>query len=135
MNQEPISRSIGWVEILTPEGSLTKVRYDIFVSYLFKLQSFDLMQLHGALGVAGEAGELADAIKKHVIYGKTLDRLNVIEELGDLRFYMQALMNLYQIDEQTVLQYNARKLGERYKGMVYSDADAIARKDKGDSNE
>jgi len=125
-----MSQSLGFVELLTPSGEIKPVRYDIFVSALFKLQSFDTMQLHAALGVCGEAGELADGIKKHVIYGKPLDRENVIEELGDLRFYIQAVMNLYQISEQTVLQYNARKLSKRYVELAYSDEAAIARKDK-----
>ena len=124
------SQSIGWVEVISQDGFLDKVRYDIFVSGLFKVQSFDLMQLHAALGVAGESGELADAIKKHVIYGKPLDRENIIEELGDLRFYMQAVMNLYSIDEQMLLQYNARKLGKRYSAGTYSDQEAQERKDK-----
>ena len=41
----------------------------------------DLM--HAALGLSGEAGEFADAIKKHLVYGRELDRENAIEELGE----------------------------------------------------
>ena len=43
------------------------------------------------VGVSGEAGELLDAVKKAVIYRKPLDLENVIEELGDLEFYMEGL--------------------------------------------
>ena len=56
---------------------------------------------HMATGVAGEAGELLDAIKKHVVYKRELDRENVVEELGDLRFYMAGLMN--RLDRKSVV--------------------------------
>jgi NTP pyrophosphatase (non-canonical NTP hydrolase) len=53
---------------------------------------------HAYLGIIGEIGELTDTIKKHEIYGKELDQENIREELGDLRFYLQMLINegLYQ---------------------------------------
>jgi len=111
-------------------GAVEHVRYDVFVALLFKQQHFDMMQMHAALGVCGEAGELADAIKKHVVYGKELDRTNIVEELGDLRFYMQAVQNLYHISEIELLQHNAEKLATRYVNLNYSDMAAITRADK-----
>ena len=48
---------------------------------------------HALLGVISECGELADAWKKHTIYEKPLDTVNVREELGDLRFYLQMILN------------------------------------------
>lgn len=122
--------ALGYIAIRTPEKHTEIVRYDVFVAALFKQMPMDLMKLHAAVGVCGEAGELADAVKKEVIYGKLADRKNVVEELGDLRFYIQATMMLYNISEQEVLQENANKLCERYKGIVYSDESAIARADK-----
>lgn len=104
--------------------------YSHFVEKLFKLDTDQVEFCHIAMGVSGEAGELTDALKKHAIYGKELDRTNVIEELGDLRFYMQALMNKLQILESEILQHNADKLGKRYPKGTYSNQDAIARADK-----
>lgn len=124
------SASLGFVNITTQLGEVLPVRYDQFVFQLFKADSYDQQFNHAALGVCGEAGELADAIKKHIHYRKPLDRTNVIEELGDLRFYIQSVMNLMDITEQEVLQANANKLSERYIGLTYSDAAAIARADK-----
>jgi len=118
---------------INPEepDTLTKaVRYDKFVALLFKAQRPNEMLMHAALGICGEAGELADAIKKHVVYGKPLDLPNVIEELGDLRFYMQALQNILGISEQQVIQHNADKLSKRYASLEYSDSAAITRADK-----
>lgn len=106
------------------------IRYDDFVRQLFKADTEPMMALHAALGCAGEAGELADAIKREYIYNKPRNRKNVVEELGDLRFYMQAVMNLYEINESEVLQANADKLAVRYKELRYSDTAAIARADK-----
>lgn len=85
---------------------------------------------HMATGVSGEAGELLDAIKKHVVYKKPLDRDNVVEELGDLRFYMAGLMNAYGITEDELLAANNAKLGKRYAAGTYSDRQAQDRADK-----
>lgn len=107
------------------------ISYADFVGRLFKVMSThpDSM-MHAAVGVAGEAGELADAIKKVWVYGKTLDRVNVVEELGDLRFYMQALQLLLGITDAEVIGHNAAKLEARYPDGHYTDAAAQARADK-----
>jgi NTP pyrophosphatase (non-canonical NTP hydrolase) len=106
------------------------VRYDKFVQLLFKQESEKDMAMHMALGICGEAGELADAIKRQYVYNKAVDHNNIIEELGDLRFYIQAVMNHYGISEQEVLQLNAAKLSLRYKSLTYSDSAAQERADK-----
>lgn len=106
------------------------IRYDHFVRNLFKGDTEKVMALHAALGVCGEAGELGDAIKKEYIYGKPRDVLNIVEELGDLEFYLQQIRNHYEVDRDYVLQFNAEKLSKRYVGLKYTDAAAIARADK-----
>ena len=86
--------------------------------------------LHMAVGIAGEAGELLDAVKKAVIYNKPLDVINVIEELGDLEFYMEGLRQGACVSREESLEYNKAKLGVRYAGMKYSDGAAQERADK-----
>lgn len=141
MNQDNSTRANSFILLPNPsfvpddpehpdQDAHNLVRYDIFVRQLFKADTEAMMALHGALGCAGEAGELADAIKKEYIYGKQRDRANIVEELGDLRFYMQAVMNHYGITESEVLQENGNKLAKRYNGLRYSDSAAIARADK-----
>ena len=130
-----MSASIGFVSLAIKadgevEPHLETVRYDQFVKQLFKADTESFMKMHAALGVAGEAGELADAIKKEIVYCKQPDRENIVEELGDLRFYMQAVQNLYEIPEQEILQHNANKLAKRYAGLKYSDEAAVLRADK-----
>lgn len=129
MTEEVSSRAIGFVSI-NVGGLNTPVRYDVFVASLFKVMSNEMMKAHAAMGICGEAGELCDAIKKEIMYGKLIDRANVVEELGDLRFYIQATQNLYRITEQEILQQNADKLAKRYADLHYSDTAAIARADK-----
>ena len=65
------------------------IRYDIFVSKLLKPLPEPLSACHIAMGISGEAGELSDAIKKEYIYNKLRDIGHIIEELGDLEFYLQ----------------------------------------------
>ena len=86
--------------------------------------------LHMALGVAGESGELVDAIKKHVIYGKDLDIENVIEELGDLEFYIKGIMQTLMISRDQILVTNVSKLTKRYSTGTYSNEQAQTRADK-----
>ena len=86
--------------------------------------------LHMAVGISGESGELLDAIKKHVIYKKPLDLNNVIEELGDIEFYLEGLRQGLGITRELTLTNNIAKLSERYKGLKYSNEAAQARADK-----
>jgi NTP pyrophosphatase (non-canonical NTP hydrolase) len=86
--------------------------------------------LHMSIGVSGEAGELLDAVKKHVIYQKPIDRENVVEELGDLKFYIQGIQNNLGISDEEVEAHNRKKLSARYDKLTYSNEAAQARADK-----
>ncbi len=103
---------------------------------------------HMAIGMTGEAGELLDAYKKRGVYRKELDLVNVIEELGDFRFYLtgykygtnqeetefdyllEELYRLFNITEEEVEAHNRAKLAKRYESLTYSDQAAQARLDK-----
>jgi len=87
--------------------------------------------LHMTLGICGEAGELLDTVKKHCIYGKELDYVNLEEELGDIEFYLEGFRQQIKLSRQTILDSNHSKLSERYK-KSYTDAEAIERLDKVD---
>lgn len=88
--------------------------------------------LHMVVGISGEAGELLDAIKKNVVYQKDLDMDNVIEELGDLEFYMEGLRQAVGVNRETCLRANYNKLHTRYAAGKYSDQAAQERADKKD---
>lgn len=89
---------------------------------------------HMGTGAATEGGELLDAIKKYVVYQKPIDRANVIEELGDIEFFVERIRKIIGVTREEVLQANLDKLltgkNARYADGVYSDAAAHARADK-----
>lgn len=98
-----------------------------------EIDGADAHLLHMAVGVSGEAGELLDAIKKKVIYRKPLDMENVIEELGDIEFYLEGIRQGLGITREQCLEANiAKLLGKRYKDGKYSDQAAQERADKAD---
>lgn len=107
-------------------GTLAKDPKDVLET--LSLERINLV--HGALGIAGESGELVDAVKKCAFYNRDIDHENVVEELGDLLFYMQLIMNTLDVTMYDVLQHNREKLSKRYEGLVYSDQAAKERKDK-----
>lgn len=86
--------------------------------------------LHHAVGIAGEAGELLDAVKKHAIYNKPVDRDNIIEELGDLEFYMAGVREALDISREYTLSMNMEKLAKRYPNFQYTNERAQKRADK-----
>jgi NTP pyrophosphatase (non-canonical NTP hydrolase) len=86
--------------------------------------------IHMVLGISGEAGELLDAVKKATIYNKDLNRANVVEELGDIEFYMEGLRTSLGISRQETLDANVAKLNKRYHAGTYTDTQAQQRADK-----
>ena len=65
-----------------------------------------------ALGLNGEAGEVADKIKKHLRDGK-LDIGSVIYELGDVCWYVARLAESFGYQFEDVLEINHGKLESR----------------------
>ena len=86
--------------------------------------------LHMAIGIAGEASELLDAVVSHVLYNTPLDEANAIEEMGDLEFYMEGFRQFLLTTREAILKANIAKLEKRYASLSYSDHQAQARADK-----
>lgn len=96
---------------------------------LTSLTERDADLIHAILGISGEAGELLDAVKKSVIYRKELDIENVIEELGDIEFYLSRFRDILKIYREDTLIANINKLKKRYPSG-YTDKAAQDRADK-----
>ena len=73
-----------------------------------------LSQAVTALGLAGEAGETADYIKKVVGHDHPLDRDHVAKEIGDVLWYCASLCDEYGLSMQEVTEWNIEKLKKRY---------------------
>lgn len=126
------------VSIHLSEGTKLREQFEAMVTALAKpgqailreVTADQMHALHMAVGASGEAGELLDAIKKWVIYQKPLDTVNVIEELGDLEFYLQGLREGLGITREQTIAANVAKLGKRYHTGGYTNAQAQQRADK-----
>ena len=66
-----------------------------------------------ALGLNGEAGEVADKIKKHLRDGKALDIGGIIYELGDVCWYVARMAEALGYELEDVLTINYSKLESR----------------------
>ncbi len=79
--------------------------------------------LHAGIGISTEAGEFLDALKKHIFYGKELDRVNLKEELGDLFWYIAIACDELDIEFEPIMARNIEKLKARY-GDKFTDEKA-----------
>jgi NTP pyrophosphatase (non-canonical NTP hydrolase) len=70
--------------------------------------------LHGGLGVATEAGELLDVLKKHHAYAKEIDHANLREEIGDVLWYLALLARSLGTNLDSIAAINVAKLRKRY---------------------
>lgn len=75
-----------------------------------------------AMGLAGEAGETVDYLKKVIFHSHQLDIDNVKKELGDVLWYVSQLARLCDIDLNDVAVTNIEKLKQRYPEGFSSDA-------------
>ena len=71
--------------------------------------------VENTLGLVGEAGEVAEKIKKLIRDSSRFQNEEIMKELGDVVFYATALANIYGKGLQEVLELNIAKLDERQK--------------------
>lgn len=67
-----------------------------------------------ALGTADEAGEVAGAIKKHLYQGHKMEDAQMLEEIGDVLWYLTNLCTFLGYDVAEVAARNVKKLWTRY---------------------
>ena len=67
-----------------------------------------------SLGLAGEAGEVIDQLKKVIFHGHKLNPGKLTEELGDVLFYVAALATICGIVMEDIARMNITKLELRY---------------------
>lgn len=69
---------------------------------------------HAMIGLSSEVGELHDAFKRAMVYGRPLDKINLEEECGDILWYMAILLDQIGSSFEKVMQKNINKLQFRY---------------------
>lgn len=93
------------------------VRTDLqtYEPVLERLQSKQTARLiHGMVGISTESGELLDALKKHLMYGKSLDLVNIKEEVGDVLWYCALILDEVGASFEDVMKTNIDKLRARF---------------------
>jgi len=75
--------------------------------------------IYPALGLAAEAGEVANKVKKILRDGK-FDREAIADEVGDCMWYIAALCRDLNIDMQQIADNNIKKLKDRLERGVLS---------------
>lgn len=96
------------------EAERTEHTEEQYLTILNNLTVKDLRLNHHAIGAATEAGELADIAKKRIYYGTPIDITHVIEELGDLMWYVSGMCNALDLNLEVIMAANNSKLKARY---------------------
>mgnify|MGYP001983236456 CR=1 FL=1 len=79
--------------------------------------------IYPALGLAAEAGEVANKVKKIMRDGK-LDREAIADEIGDCLWYIAALCRDLNVDMENVAYSNLEKLhGRQKRGTLRGNGD------------
>lgn len=73
----------------------------------------DTRLIENTLGLVGEAGEVAEKIKKYLRDNTKVSQKEIIKELGDVVFYATALSNYFYSNLSEVMQTNMDKLNDR----------------------
>lgn len=79
--------------------------------------------VYPALGLTGEAGEVAEKVKKWIRDGN-LDKEAIAKELGDVLWYIAALSGDLSIDMDEIALRNIQKLQDRAsRGKIQGSGD------------
>lgn len=70
--------------------------------------------INACLGLAGEAGELNDMVKKSIFHEKKMDFEHLKKELGDVMWYVALFCESMRWNLDEILQMNVDKLKARY---------------------
>lgn len=87
---------------------------------------------HSMFGIVTEAGELLDTMKKHKYYKRKLDISNVIEEIGDVLYYVAVACNALNIEFEDCFKLVTDKLklryGDKFNSSLAADRNLVAEK-------
>jgi len=81
-----------------------------------------------ALGLAGEAGEFANLVKKMTAHGHPFEEESLRDELGDVLWYLAEAATASGLDLEEIANHNVQKLIKRYP-EGFSQSNSINRPD------
>ena len=71
--------------------------------------------IDGVLGLCGESGEVSDMLKKHLFQGHDFKKDDLINELGDVMWYIALICESQHLSMNGIMVRNIDKLEKRYK--------------------
>jgi NTP pyrophosphatase (non-canonical NTP hydrolase) len=93
----------------------------------FQITDAQTMLVWNAIGLAGEAGEVAELAKKQIFHQQGLDVEKWKKELGDVLWYAAACCSHLGLNLEDVMSHNIAKLEARFPNG-YKPADTTNRK-------
>jgi len=93
--------------IRTESGDFEEISKKLSTTVIIRL-------LHAAMGINTESGELTDMLKRYIFYGAPIDRVNAIEELGDIMWYIGIACHALNTTIEELMETNISKLKIRY---------------------
>lgn len=135
--QQDLVETFCFINVLKPGGDMTEEVQDVqqeqeqetfpvdfsnMVRTLFKTQGMHQYAdgvMHAAIGISGEVGEIFEAFLPD-----TPDQENLLEEYGDLEFYMEALCQAIGVTEDTIGTMSDL-LMQKEKGRQYKLTDMV----------
>jgi NTP pyrophosphatase (non-canonical NTP hydrolase) len=116
------------------------MNFEEYADFVTKMASVDATTnfsaklTHGALGLAGEAGEVADLAKKVIFHGMQWDesiRQKMINELADIFWYLTfTARNVLNVTIEEIMEANVKKLQERYKTGKFTTAEFLIKENQ-----
>lgn len=79
------------------------------------------------LGISGEAGEVADHVKKILFQGHDLERKEILLELGDIGWYLNLMLDALGYTWEEMWSANIEKLEKRYPTGAFRIEDSVNR--------
>lgn len=138
-DRENVREEIGdvmWyiMAIVRPEGwDLENIPYEEqsvrSMSPNYFPMSISTETIRGIMGIVTEAGELMDALKKTMFYGRDIDRDNVRKRINNIMQYIMVIMRSEGWDLEDIMQENIDKLKIRYPEQFTTEL-SIKRLDK-----
>jgi NTP pyrophosphatase (non-canonical NTP hydrolase) len=80
----------------------------------FQITDKQVMIVWTATGLAGEAGEVSELIKKGIFHQHGIDREKIKKELGDVLWYVAGLAGQFDLTLEEIMEHNIEKLKARF---------------------
>ena len=96
---------------------MNSMEYSYWVENKIMTEGKDRL-IENTLGLVGEAGEVAEKIKKLIRDSSRFSNEDIVKELGDVVFYATALANYFESSLEEVIELNVDKLDDRQRRGV-----------------